>query len=130
MTQSRSETDRRHYQRVQFSAPAELAQGPCRQSVQILDLSLNGVLVDDFGGHDFDLSQPLHLTLSLTDNAAIAMELRYVHRGMDGATQRCGFRCSSIDLDSIAHLRRLVELNLGDSSILERNLSELLARME
>ena len=30
-----------------------------------------------------------------------------------------------IDLESISHLRRLVELNLGDSSLLERELAAL-----
>ena len=36
-----------------------------------------------------------------------------------------GYRCEHIDLDSISHLRRLVELNLGDPDILDRELSEL-----
>jgi hypothetical protein len=37
-----------------------------------------------------------------------------------------GLRCSSIDLDSITHLRRLVELNAGDPALLERELTALL----
>jgi hypothetical protein len=36
-----------------------------------------------------------------------------------------GFVCQYIDLDSISHLRRLVELNLGDGSLLERELAAL-----
>ena len=36
-----------------------------------------------------------------------------------------GFVCRHIDLDSISHLRRLVELNLGDESLLERELAAL-----
>ena len=38
-----------------------------------------------------------------------------------------GVRCESIDLDSVSHLRRLVELNVGDESILQRDLSSLIA---
>ena len=37
------------------------------------------------------------------------------------------FGQASIDLDSITHLRRLVELNLGDEKLLERELSHLAA---
>jgi hypothetical protein len=36
-----------------------------------------------------------------------------------------GFVCRHIDLDSISHLRRLVELNLGDETLLERELAAL-----
>jgi hypothetical protein len=35
--------------------------------------------------------------------------------------------CESIDLDSITHLRRLVELNAGDPALLERELTALVA---
>jgi len=34
-------------------------------------------------------------------------------------------RCLSIDLDSITHLRRLLELNLGDPQLVERELLQL-----
>jgi hypothetical protein len=54
--------------------------------------------------------------------AAITMETRVVHREGDDA----GLRCLSIDLDSVTHLRRLVELNLGDPALLDRELSELI----
>ena len=36
-----------------------------------------------------------------------------------------GFICRHIDLESISHLRRLVELNLGDEQLLERELATL-----
>jgi hypothetical protein len=35
-------------------------------------------------------------------------------------------RCDSIDLDSITHLRRLVELNAGDPRELDRELAILI----
>lgn len=35
--------------------------------------------------------------------------------------------CRSIDLDSVTHLRRLIELQLGAPSLLERDLAELTA---
>ena len=44
-------------------------------------------------------------------------------RGQDG--ELIGFVCRHIDVDSISHLRRLVELNLGDEALLERELAAL-----
>jgi len=38
---------------------------------------------------------------------------------------RIGFRWDRIDLDSFAQLKRLVELNLGDPDLLNRELSAL-----
>ena len=38
-----------------------------------------------------------------------------------------GLRCLAIDLDSVTHLRRFVELNLGNPELLERELSALLS---
>ena len=35
--------------------------------------------------------------------------------------------CVNIDIDSISHLRRLIELNIGDATAAERELSELLS---
>jgi hypothetical protein len=41
--------------------------------------------------------------------------------------RQVGVQCGSIDLESITHLRRLVEMNLGGGSLLERELKALLA---
>jgi hypothetical protein len=34
-------------------------------------------------------------------------------------------QCNAIDIDSVTHLRRLVELNLGNSEQLNKELSQL-----
>ncbi len=51
----------------------------------------------------------------------ISMDTRVAHVNGNDA----GLVCLSIDLDSVTHLRRLVELNLGDPQLLERELSAL-----
>jgi hypothetical protein len=38
-----------------------------------------------------------------------------------------GFTAGEMEIDSITHLRRLVELNLGDEALLERELEQLLS---
>jgi len=37
-----------------------------------------------------------------------------------------GLKCHSIDIDSITHLKRLVELNLADETLLHRELETLI----
>jgi len=63
------------------------------------------------------------LTIRLdAGDSTIKMSGNVAHR--EGV--QVGFRCVEIDIDSIAHLRRLVELNLGDEDLLERELSALI----
>jgi hypothetical protein len=37
-----------------------------------------------------------------------------------------GFVCHHIDIDSMTHLRRILELNLGDPHLLEREINEMI----
>lgn len=52
---------------------------------------------------------------------AMAGELAHV------AGDHAGVICRSIDLESITHLRRLIEMNLGDPAASERELKALIA---
>ena len=52
----------------------------------------------------------------------INLEVKAVH-----IEENCiGFKTVHMDLDTATHLRRLVELNLGNENLLERELSELI----
>ncbi|MCZ6552415.1 MAG: PilZ domain-containing protein, partial [SAR324 cluster bacterium] len=66
--------------------------------------------------------QPVHLDINLgAPDAVISMDCEIAYLTAD----RVGLRCVTIDLDSIAHLRRLIELNSGDPKQVERELSLL-----
>lgn len=52
---------------------------------------------------------------------AMAGELAHVEG------EHVGVLCRSIDLESITHLRRLIEVNLGDAGASERELKALIA---
>jgi hypothetical protein len=69
-----------------------------------------------------DPSQTYALRIDLSDSIHIDMAVTPAHQ--EGI--HVGFRCVSIDTDSVAQLRRLVELNLGDSDLLERDMHELI----
>jgi len=116
-----SPSDRRRFQRIEFDAATELVQGDRRWPVELHDLSLKGLLVRRPDGWDADAEQPFEARVRLADDAEVRMEVAMTHEEGD----LIGFVCQHIDLDSIAHLRRLVELNLGDEALLERELAAL-----
>lgn len=62
----------------------------------------------------------LHFLLN-DDISEVSMHIAVVHEG----EEETGLQCNAIDIDSVTHLRRLVELNLGDESQLNKELSQL-----
>jgi PilZ domain len=118
--------DRRHHARIAFQTAATLVLADRQIPVGIRDLSLKGALVDLPAGTVLKNEAVCVLHLDLDESEAparISMEARVAH-----CAGRCaGLLCLNIDLDSVTHLRRLVELNLGDPSLLERELAALLA---
>lgn len=64
----------------------------------------------------------LKVAILLTYNSAgihITVALKH------GDDEYLGFLCQDVDLDSVTHLRRLVELNLGDDTLMQRELQAL-----
>ena len=115
-------SERRRFKRVTFNARTELSQAAHRWPVELIDLSFKGLLVQRPDPWSGDREQPFEVDIHLDEGVAIHMQVRFAH-----ADQRqLGFHCLHIDLDSVSHLRRLIELNLGDEQALERELSALL----
>ena len=123
MTQAMGD-NRRRFSRIQFHRAAELVLGTDRFAVEVLDISLNGALLKvppEFTGRK---GQPCSLSVRLEPSEShIRMigEMAHVEPG------RVGMRREEIDLESMAHLRRLVELNLGDPALLDREFDALVA---
>ena len=116
--------ERRHFIRVSFDAPAQLATADQTLSVHVLDLSLKGALVAVAPGTLLHAGALCHLTIPLTstsDHIAMSAEVAHVEGHF------AGLLCRGIDLDSVTHLRRLIELQLGAPALLERDLAELMA---
>jgi len=115
--------ERRHFHRILFDADAELSCGGQCCDVHLLDVSLKGALVDlrDKTQASPDAGQEVRLDIRLDDSVHITMQGPITH--VEG--NYIGVECNAIDIESITHLRRLVELNLGDSQILDRELAAL-----
>lgn len=114
--------DRRRFKRIAFDARTELSQGEHRWSVELIDLSLKGLLVQRPDPWTGDETQPFAADIHLSDDVEVRMDVRLTH--VDHS--QLGFVCLHIDLESIEHLRRLIELNLGDVEELERELGALI----
>jgi len=113
--------ERRHFTRVTFDGNTFIVQGQQRWPATLIDLSLRGLLIETPPNFDPDSSQPLQAIIHLAEEATIRMDVSWRHT----ENGQSGFQCNNIDLDSIQHLRRLVELNVGDSILLERELAAL-----
>ncbi len=116
--------ERRHFTRVHFDAPALLKTDHASLRVHVLDLSLKGALVELPANRTLEQGTLCQLQLTLAPSS--------VHINMSVEVARCdehqtGLRCLHMDLDSITHLRRLIEWQLGDAALLDRDLSQLVA---
>ncbi|MFT7558145.1 MAG: hypothetical protein ACI93R_000037 [Flavobacteriales bacterium] len=115
-------SERRRYTRVNFDTAATIVQGTSVFHTHVEDLSINGLLLTTPDNYEIRADQPADVSIFLSQDIEIQMKVKLVHSGHDVL----GFQCESIDMDSIAHLRRLIELNIDDPSASERVLSELL----
>lgn len=112
----------RKFTRILFDVPAELMARGAVWPCQLIDISLKGVLVSRPESWPGDEDESVFARIFLTEDIIIEMELEIAH-----CTDKVlGLRCVYIDLDSASHLRRLVELNLGDGQLLEREIGGLL----
>ena len=114
--------NRRQFTRVLFSINAISEIEQKNYPVTIHDISLNGALVT-MPNPDSSLKGKLgllHFDLA-NGESIVEMHVAVVHEVHD----EVGLQCNAIDIDSVTHLRRLVELNLGDESQLHKEISQL-----
>lgn len=117
-------TERRQFWRSGFDAPALVSVAGRNHAARLIDVSLKGALIEHDDTWPAKAGQPCHLRLELAPGAVIVMDATVAH--VDG--RHIGLHCDRIDLDSITHLRQLVEFNAGDHGVLERDLAKLMAQ--
>ncbi len=114
--------NKRHFHRIFYNSEVSCISDtgeslPC----QLLDISLNGCLLEFPEPWSNDQEKIYDIEITLSDQIKIIMSVSLAHV----ISNKAGFKCEHIDIDSISRLRRLVELNLGDSDILDRDLLAL-----
>jgi hypothetical protein len=114
----------RLFSRVPFRAAVTLHLPGKTLEVSLLDLALKGALVQTKVPENIQLQAPCRLMLPLSnDGETIEMAGTVAHL-MDC---HVGLRCENMDLTSLTLLRRLLELNTGDTDLMDRELSQLFA---
>jgi len=89
--------------------------------VKLIDVSLHGLLVKNPGDKALDTSKSAEVVMHLAGDLQISMRVRVAHQ----ERSRVGMNCEEMELDSMVHLRRRVEGNTGEITLLERELSAL-----
>lgn len=123
MADSNSVTERRKFSRIPFEASATMSSPVGSWTAKLLDISLNGALITLPQNWQSSNNESYLLEINVAENIfKIKMEVTVTHI----AENSIGLRCDHIDIDSVSHLRRLVELNVGDETILNRELAALI----
>lgn len=120
-------TERRKFSRVMYRVPAILKQNEQQWHAQVLDLSLKGVLLSRPENWQADPEQNAFLLVFYLHDSDVELDMdcilvnnceNYLHLYID-----------HIDIDSASHLKRLVELNVGNDELLHRELAQLTDHM-
>jgi PilZ domain len=115
--------ENRHTHRVNFDCLVEFEAGECQHVCELYDISLQGALIGACSGATPEAGTPCKLTINLDENGEIQIIMigTIAHK----IENRVGIYCESIDSDSITHLRKLVEYNLGDVELVNRDFESL-----
>ncbi|WP_239995786.1 PilZ domain-containing protein [Nitrincola tibetensis] len=114
--------DRRRFTRIHFDAECEVHFTGKAAVMQLVDISFRGALLTCNDTLDLSLDEPAELCIYLANDILIKMQVSLSTR----EHPHYGFVIEEIDIDSMSHLRRLVELNLGDETLLERELEQMI----
>jgi len=119
---SDSSDNKRRFSRVDFNTSTLISNDNHHWQSELVDISLKGALVNLPEGWAGKIGDEYKVTVILKeDEVAINMSATVAHI----QDNHIGFRCEHIDFSSITHLRRLMELNLGDAELVNRELSML-----
>lgn len=124
-TETADKQAQRAFTRIFFDAETvatqEIAGHTQFWPVELVDISLQGILIRLLPDQHIDPSSPVEINIHLGGDVQICMETDVANKREDCL----GLSCRHIDVDSMTHLRRLVELNIGDTRLLERELNTL-----
>lgn len=121
--------EKRRYERVHFVEDIEIIHANKRYRGVVADISMKGVLIrlDEIPLEEAD-SDTWLIRLPLSSEVQIVVHAKPSH--FDHIHHAVGFHFTEIDADSMAHLRRLLELNTGNAGEIERELEHMVEDMQ
>lgn len=118
-----SPLERRRFTRIASDKPLLVKLGETQFHGKVTDVSLHGLLFECVEAGALSSGTRIQASLMLDDESPCITLSGTIAHASNG---HFGLHCDSLDIDSAMRLRRLVELNLDDSGLLERNLEQLL----
>jgi len=111
--------DRRHFSRVGFSSNVFVKFEDQLFETELIDISLKGALIRSSEKPNLKKGNACSFELRLDQtDITLKIESLVVYDQED----QIGLRFDNLDLESMIHLRRLVELNVGDPDKIKREL--------
>ena len=115
--------EKRRFTRIPFNATAHLASSDGSWFSKLVEVSLKGALITAPKDWQAELGEHFLLEIRLDNSdVVISMEVAVAHIDAD----HIGLNCINIGLESISHLRRLIDFNLGNEEMLDRELHHLI----
>ncbi len=106
----------RNFQRVDFQSKVEVHLAAANFSCTLINLALRGTLLQCHQQLPLKLGDEAKIFILLQDSALnLGFQARLVHHEGD----HYGFVFTEADSDSMAHLRRLMELNTGNGDLVD-----------
>ncbi len=111
----------RRFRRIPFDGEVRVYSEKAMWNTRLVDISLQGALVDRPRDWDGQVGKTQRLELRVATGLIISVSASVANFN----DEAIGYRFGRIDLDSFTRLKRLIELNLGDPELINRELSML-----
>lgn len=110
-------TDLRNYHRIAFATTATILMDHRRLVCELVDLALRGTLLQTDEVISLGIGERAQVEVELAGSQLkLTFGVKLIHREQN----QYGFLFIDADDESIGHLRRLLELNLGDGEQVDR----------
>lgn len=114
--------ERRRFTRIKFDAECTVEVENSSSSVELVDLSLKGALISSSSPLPVTIGDCYLLTMKLfQSDILLKFKSRLVHTRKN---RYYGFEFISENIETMSHLRRLIELNVGDEERFYRELTD------
>ncbi len=110
----------RQFRRIPFEAEVSLSVDQDKWSAELLDVAMKGAMVGTDTPLPFSLGTKCNLCITLPGTP---ISLKFLAEMTHFEESRYGFKFISEDLETLTHLRKLIELNTGDTEATRSELS-------
>jgi hypothetical protein len=116
--------ERRRFQRIRLERAVQVTSGGTAVDCELVDISLKGALVQPLAPWQPPRGSRAELLILLGDDPSWCIRCAGEVTHLEPGT--IGIHIRAMDIASSENLRRLVEFNLGDPALLQRELGAML----